>query len=361
MWGKSKKKLAAVNLLIDETNKEINVQKSELAKVNAEIEACERETQQIKANADVERKGRQLAEAQNNHVLREIEQVSTEIAEMKQRIMDSKASAEEARREKEGLISELARHEEIVRREHSATEAAATAARKQAEELQAEQEAERRRWQVVREAHEELRQHVEAATRQCEEAKTTRDQARVEWAAAQEDLRELRLSQGQMREECRKAEASLASQKEQHRELEEELRVLRDQHRQVLAATKVLEEDHKHRQFVLQSVSQNLDDKRGHLQRELGEFQEKFQRAKAQHEQVIVEQGQIRGATNAVLPEYFKLQTDHAARARELEQAKREHELLSWEHHKVQRDVQMLSNSYDAGFLPQLPATSGPH
>jgi len=211
----------------------------------------------------------------------------------------------------------------------------------------------------VRNAHEELRKQVEDSTRQCEEAKSARDRAKEEWTTTRDELKALQLSHGILTEEYKKSEALLVEQQEQRKKLEKDLAALEEQHRQIVSSTKALEDDHKHRQFVLQSVSQNLDDKRGQLQRELSDFQNQFQKAKLQHEQIAVEQGQVRDNMNGFLPEYFQLQTDQAAKSRELEQAVRDSELLNWEHHKVHRDLQMLSNSYDVGFLPQLPPTGG--
>jgi len=357
MWGKSKKKLAAINTLIDAANQDINSRNAELTKLTSDIESCAKETEQIRASTEAERSEQKRIEAENASLLQEIDRLNGETADLQQQIAASKAAADEARREKEDLARQLAEHEQVVCKEHSAAEAAAEAAVKQAENLQAEQEAERRRWQDVRDAHEELRRQVEAGQRQCEEAKAARDTARGEWVSARDEVRELRLAHSRLNEEVQRTEESLAGQQAQRKRLQEELVSLGEQHRHVLAATKVLEEDHRQRQFVLQTVSQNLDEKRGQLQRELTDFQEKFQRAKEQHEQVVAEQGPVQEAMSSLLPEYFQLQTDRAARGRELEQARCEHELLNWEHHKVQRDVRMLAASYDPS---QPPVASGP-
>merc|ERR1719401_1429733 len=61
-----------------------------------------------------------------------------------------------------------------------------------------------------------------------------------------------------------------------------------------------LEMEQRQRQFVLESMSDNLQDKRGQLQRELCEFQEQFERgAKAYRERVLGEQGRATAAAAA--------------------------------------------------------------
>merc|ERR1712032_134068 len=119
-------------------------------------------------------------------------------------------------------------------------------------------------------------------------------------------------------------------------------------------------ESHKQKQNVLHMVSGELDRKRGALQHQLDEFNERFEEAKAQREQVISEHDKVRDTLGGFLPDYFQLQTEQAGKRRELEQVKREHELLTWEHHKVERDLDMLTKSYDLGYLPPLPGAS-PH
>lgn len=212
------------------------------------------------------------------------------------------------------------------------------------------------KWQAVRDTHEELRRQVEASAQRCDQVKAERERAKAEWGASRDELREMQAAHKRLEQENERTEEEVGEQLSLKKQLEDELRALEEQHQQIQEAHRALEVDHRRRQFVLDAVSENLSDKQGQLQRELVDFQEQFEKAKAHRERIAEEQARLRETTKAFYPEHCQAQTEHAAKTRELEQMRRERDLLNWEHYKVQRDSHMLSQSYDVGALPPLVA-----
>lgn len=363
MFGGSRKKLQAVEALISTTQQDIASKNGELGKVVAEIERLEQETKTLEEEVEYERREQSLAEAENARLKMELEQAIAESESLKDKITKSTFAADEAREEKDRLTAELARHEEIVREEHRAVEAAADAALREAARLHAEQESERLKWQEVRNAHEDLRKQIEEAAQRCEEIKAHRDAARTDWQVAKDSYQSLQMIHKRLEQDNARTEEELKEQLSQKKLLEEELQSLDQQHRQVREEHLSLEREQRDRKFVLDSVSTNLSDKRGHLQKELVDFQEQFEKAKAHRDRIVAEQVNLRQTTNVLLPEYFQLQAEHSAKSREFEQVKRDRELMGWEQLKVQRDLGVLASTYDCGamgvVLPPLPMPPG--
>merc|ERR1740129_2125764 len=100
MFNKSKKKLQAVEALINTTQQDISSKRTELAKLATGIENCEAETRTLQQSVDQEKKEQEEVEAENARISREIEQATAESKLLKERIEKSKASAAEARAEK---------------------------------------------------------------------------------------------------------------------------------------------------------------------------------------------------------------------------------------------------------------------
>lgn len=357
MWGKSRKKLANINALITTTSQDIGRGQMETTRLARDIEQCDQETRMIESHIEAQKKEQEGVQAENAQLAQAIKRADAEVAALRERIRLSKVAADDARREREALVTELATYEDLVREEHAVAGAAADAAHQTASDIQVEQEAERQQWQAARLRNEELRREAEAARLQCEEARAARDRAKAGWAVAREELHELQRAQRHLAEDNRRTEELLVEQQALRHQLDEELAALEAQCLQAAEAHRALEVDRRQRQFVLETVSESLAEKRGRLQRELDVFHEQFEKAKLTRANIAGEQAQVCDTMSTFLPEHFRLQTEQAAKSRDLEQARRERELLGWEQRKVQRDLQMLSKSYDVGFLPPLAAT----
>lgn len=355
LWNKSKKKLQAVNASIDSTNADIATHKSELEALTRETTACDLASKQLLEDLEAERRQQKQIEEENTSLNTELNDVNKEIEELSKKIEEAKKAAEQEKAEKERLLKELAEGEEVIRREHAKAHASTEAARAQAERLQADQEEERKRWQTTREAHELLQKQFKETQELCGQAKAERDAARARCIATREELRDLEKTHQRLGEEHRRTEELLGKEAERKQRLEAEHKDLTGQHADVMKAHGELEEQLKQRRTVLAHVTGDLEQKRSALNRELGDFQQRFQDAKEQRERHAVDHDRVKNSLGEFLPEYFGLQTEHAERRRALETTRRKHEALNWEHHKVHRDLDMLAKSYESGLISQLP------
>lgn len=249
--------------------------------------------------------------------------------------------------QQEQLISQLVDHSGVLPTEHVAAEEAAVAARSGAKVLKEEQAAEHERWQAIRSKHETLRQQAEASTQQRDERRAELDQLKGAFATTRDEVQEHRLGQKKLDDSVGLLQKQLAELQAQRKQVEEEITTVSDKHRNLRGIHASLEEEHRDRTLELIAVTENLSSKRAQLQRELNGFQQQFDKAKVQQDQILVEHANLRESLSAFLPEYFQLQTKQATTARELEHARRESELLQWENHKIERDLHMLIKSYD--------------
>eukprot|EP00927_Polykrikos_kofoidii_P072432 TRINITY_DN68551_c0_g1_i1.p1 TRINITY_DN68551_c0_g1~~TRINITY_DN68551_c0_g1_i1.p1 ORF type:complete len:378 (+),score=79.30 TRINITY_DN68551_c0_g1_i1:173-1306(+) len=375
LWNRTGKKIKAINELLAVRSQEIDTAESQLLKLKQEVAACDEDTARISSEIEAQRRTQAENENDNARLSRQVQSAQADLADLQQQLADARAGAEKARKEKEVLLKELTETEDLVHAEHLAAEASAKAARQKAAQLQAEQEAERTRWQAMRLTHEELKQQLDTNVALCERARIQRDEAKVALNSTKDELWKFQQDHKRLQEEQQESEMQLAAQREQRAILEKEIASLTDQHQKVLQSHKELEIEHAARQRLLNTVTDDLNNKQASLQRQLKEFEERFEKARAQREKTMAEHDRSRESLGKFLPDYFQLQTDQSSRRREVEQVRREHEVLQWENHKVHRDLTSLAASYDPSFVPpqamqqlstpgmpsDMPAAATPH
>lgn len=341
------KKLAAVNVILSSRKAEAEAQKEKLGSIERECGLVDADIKRIAEIIETERREQALAEQEKARLVMETAAARQELTQLRQDIAEAKEAADTARARKERLLADVADAESMVHREHLAAEASAAAARTSASVLQQEHEKERARWQALRSQHEELRLQLEATQQQCDHARSQRNEAKKLHTVTCDELRELRLTHTRMEAEHAETEAMLSKENATRQELDNEISALDQQHGQIMTSCKELDASNKDRQDVLRQVREDLGRKQEALHVQLKEFETRFDTAKVAREQTQLEHDGAREQLSSLLPEYFKLQTDHTVKRRETEQVRREHEMLGWEHHKVQRDLDMLSKSYD--------------
>lgn len=352
MWGKSKKKLALATVHVQTTSAEISKRQEEVTRSYANALIAREETRQIQAKIEEEKSEREIVHADTGRLNKELERASQEVADLQAQIAKSREMAAAAKVAKEAVHQELAKQEEVVSEEHTAAEASAEVAREYAAALQCEQEEDGRRWQAVREAHEQLRNQADTGARKREKARADRDGAKRSHEASQEGLREAMQAHGQLKKDVEQTEGLLTSNRQKRVDLEGELATLRDRVSRATAEHATLDECRKTREEELAGLTCDLEGRQAHLQANLNAHAARFDLAKAERERVRVEHDSVKAAMGTIIPTYFELQRDNMARRRELEHARRDNEILNWEHHKVNRDLEMLAKSYDVGFLP---------
>lgn len=352
--GGSKKKLQRLNTLTETTQREIAGQEHELEKVNAEITQIDADILKMTVDIRTEKANRETAEIENETLAKELEGLNIELNEIRRKLDASKAAAAKAKKEKEDLYAELARSETLVTQEHKDANVAADAAREVANKLRKDQEEQRRRWQNARAAHEELQRQVDAGMQEVTTAHTGFETAKREWSTTKSELQDLQAAHRRLADDHRAAERNLAEQHEKRAAFEADLRDLQEKTEHATAEYALLEQKYGERQKLLAAAKEDLDGKREVMNQELKIFERNFQESKDQRERLLCENDEARKDLSSFLPQYFKLQTEHAQKQREFEQVRRTHETLKWESHKVSRDLGMLTKSYDAGYLPSL-------
>mmetsp|Transcript_70855 Transcript_70855/g.133934 ORF Transcript_70855/g.133934 Transcript_70855/m.133934 type:complete len:362 (+) Transcript_70855:96-1181(+) len=356
--GKTKKKLQAVQLLNDQCTKEIADQQHELEEVQHDIEKIDEDIHTAEDGIKRENTNKELADAENEKLAQELENLNTELSELRRKLEESKKATSKAKKEKEDLYAELVQCETLVTQEHREASAAADAAREEANKLRQEQEEQRRRWQDTRLAHEELQRQVDAGMQQVSQAHGKYEAAKRDCTATKNELQDLQKSHRNLSDDQQAAEISLAEQQQKGARLEADLNDLLERTRKMEEEHALLQSKHEERQKQLLDAKRDLDGKRDAMNQELSRFEMNFQEAKGQRERLLGENDEARRELSNFLPQYFKLQTEHSQKQRELEQTRRTHETLKWENHKVQRDLGMLTKSYDAGYLPTLTTRS---
>lgn len=280
MWGGAKKKLRAAQGILDQKKIELASKEGELAGVNQQIEASDAAVLKLRADVESEKAAQNIAEEEIRNLQAEFDKESAATVDARAELEASKIANENAKLERERLLQELAEAEESIKEEHATLEASAGAARREAAQIQTEQEQERQKWVSTRQAHERLKQQLDASMQQLEQATSERDAARIKWTADRDRLKDLQMSHDHLVGETERIEQMLAAELEKRPQLEKEIASLSEQLTNVTAAHAELEATSWQRTSELAEVTGELDRKKDVLERELSEFQQRFQMSK---------------------------------------------------------------------------------
>lgn len=350
----TKTKLLQVQQDNETARSEIKQQEEELAQLKREIQACVEAQHGIDGSIERERQAKSSVDADGAGLANELAAVRKEVVEMQKRVLQAKTQ------ERLGLHGELALFEAKIKDEREIAQKSTDVAQRETATLRQEQEKERVQWQTIKQEHEEAQQRAKLSSQQVSRVQAGLETLKKDHAATREALEVLKKSHERLSEEHGMSEKSLQEQTQECNELEAGLSELDKQARNATSAQQEIESSFRARHDALASVTAEVDRKNAWLQQELATFEQQFQEAKEQRERLLSDTSQVRDALGTFLPAYFRLQTEHAQNQRELQKTRRDHETLQWEHHKVERDLQMLAKSYDASYLSSLAAKTPP-
>lgn len=354
MWGSHKKKLQSLHLLTEIHKESIEKSEEELRFVNKDLQQAADTTQRVEAELQSEQDEHAKIEGELRRMQREREAADLASEGLWRRIQDAQEELAAAAARRQNMFKELAEEERIVKVEHDAAERSADAAVKETIALRTAHDAERKRWHLTRQAHDELQKQVASTQDLCGHTKVDRDAVREQWSKAKDELSHLGVEKRRLLADHALSQQQLDTESQRRAQLGDELRCLNEEHSKATETHRELEERFKMRKGALTTVAQDLERKKVVIHAEIEDFQKMFEDAKAERERLMAQNDMTQEELAAFLPEYFKLQTAHSARRRELEMVRRRHEMLLWEQHKIHRDLNSLTRSYEP--LLQIPA-----
>jgi chromosome segregation ATPase len=337
---------------------EANAQrKAELDKLEERENSLKREKtvieEDIQRSAEVidkERRDQAKHEREKAHLIAEAFSSREKLATLRENIAQAKDLTERARARRAQLLEEVSGAEKLVQTEHLAAEDCADQARQRAMQLQKDHVAERDRWEAMRGQYEEMNRQIDASANDNNAARQKRDEMKRACMDVAAELRDLKARYQRLEADCLSTEDTVKEEEAVRSELDAELQRLDTEQGQKMVDYKELEETNNGHIFALKETKVELENQRHGLSDQLRHFEERYEKAKLLQEQIQLEHEKVRETLAELLPQYFKLQTDHTARRREMEYARRDHEILSWEHYKINRDLEMLCKSYDPSF-----------
>ena len=89
-WGKSKKKLAAVNVSIQSITTDISKQQEDVTRFNGEARSVREETKVILAQVAQEKSEQEVVLAENKRLNDELARASTEVAALESKLSESR-------------------------------------------------------------------------------------------------------------------------------------------------------------------------------------------------------------------------------------------------------------------------------
>jgi len=357
MFGGTKKKLAKLQAAIDAIKEDVATREQEVARERESVRRCEADTAAVQEELAQNRGTLAKLKLKSDDAERTLNPLNEELQEQQRQL----SAALERNRTSQARKAELRRElsnsvVDVVKEEQHATELSAELAREALVRLQGEQEQERSKWDDAKKAHERLQRDTDTSQQNCAQARRARDSLKAEWASQQDEFAEIQTSFQQLEEDHAKTLVVFREQKSKGEQWDAELKRLDEELLQLNRENETLQKDHDWRKAELSHSSRSLNEGKDALQKHLENYGGQIAEVKASRDQAVRRHEELKAVLSDFLPEHFELQMQHAERRRELEMVKRDLDALKWEDHKVKRDLGMLMNSYQTGFVPSVGA-----